>query len=82
MKLKAGRFLSDIGYLNPIHAHAWDFADAPLAYVAMLNSAYSDTGIQLRWVAPTILFVEVGGELFRGDSFPAADGAASGGTGV
>lgn len=82
LKLKAGRFLSDIGYLNPIHAHAWDFADAPLAYVAMLNSAYSDTGIQLRWVAPTILFVEVGGELFRGDSFPAADGAASGGTGV
>ena len=47
LKLKAGRFLSDIGYLNPIHAHAWDFADAPLAYVAMLNSAYSDTGIQL-----------------------------------
>lgn len=81
-KLKAGQFLSDIGYLNPIHAHAWDFVDAPLAYAALLNSAYSDTGVQLRWVAPTILFIEVGGELMRGDAFPAADGAASGGTGA
>jgi len=31
LKVKAGKFLSDIGYLNPIHAHAWDFFDAPLA---------------------------------------------------
>ena len=30
-------FLSDVGYLNPIHSHAWDFDDAPLAYTAMLN---------------------------------------------
>lgn len=82
LKLKAGRFLSDIGYLNPIHAHAWDFVDAPLAYTAMLNASYADTGLQLRWVAPTIVFVEAGGELLRGDSFPAADGASSGGTGA
>jgi len=82
LKVKAGKFLSDVGYLNPIHAHAWDFNDAPLAYVAMLNSAYSDTGVQLRWVVPTTLFIELGGELMRGDSFPAADGAASGGTGA
>jgi hypothetical protein len=82
LKIKAGQFLSDIGYLNPIHAHAWDFNDAPLAYVAMLNTAYKDAGVQLRWVVPTELFVEIGGELFRGDSFPAADGAASDGTGA
>ncbi|HZF27873.1 MAG TPA: hypothetical protein VE907_02025 [Gammaproteobacteria bacterium] len=82
LKIKAGKFLSDVGYLNPIHAHAWDFNDAPLAYVAMLNTAYADTGLQLRWVAPTTLFVEVGGELMRGDSFPASDGAASDGRGA
>ena len=82
LKIKAGKFLSDVGYLNPIHAHAWDFNDAPLAYVAMLNTAYSDTGVQLRWVVPTTLFIELGGELMRGDSFPAADGAQSGGTGA
>jgi hypothetical protein len=81
-KIKAGRFLSDIGYLNPIHAHAWDFADAPLAYVAMLDGGYSDTGVQGRWVAPTTLFFEVGAELFSGDTFPAANGADSNGTGA
>jgi hypothetical protein len=81
LKLRAGRFLSDIGYLNPVHSHAWDFADAPLSYTAMLDTALGDTGVQLRWVAPTILFVEVGGELLRGDSFPAA-GARNGGTGA
>lgn len=81
LKVKAGRFLSDVGYLNPIHSHAWDFDDAPLAYTALLNGAYKDTGIQLKWVAPTKLFVEFGTELLRGDSFPAA-GAAHGGVGA
>ena len=81
LKIKAGRFLSDVGYLNPIHSHAWDFDDAPLAYTAMLNGAYKDTGLQLKWVAPTTLFVELGTELMRGDAFPAA-GAAHGGVGA
>jgi hypothetical protein len=82
LKIKAGQFLSDIGYLNPIHPHAWDFYDAPLAYIAMLNGGLSDAGVQLRWVVPTTLFIEIGGELLRGDAFPAADGAASDGTGA
>ena len=82
LKVKGGRFLSDIGYLNPIHAHAWDFNDAPLAYVAMLNTAYKDDGIQLRWVVPAPLLIEIGGEILRGDSFPGANGAASDGTGA
>ena len=82
LKVKGGRFLSDIGYLNPIHAHAWDFNDAPLAYVAMLNTAYKDDGIQLRWVVPASLLIEIGGEILRGDSFPGANGAASDGTGA
>jgi hypothetical protein len=82
LKVKAGRFLSDIGYLNPIHAHAWDFFDAPLAYTAMLNGAYGDTGVQLSWVVPTDLYVQIGGEWLRGDSFPAANGADSHGTGA
>ena len=82
LKIKAGQFLSDIGYLNPIHAHAWDFNDAPLAYVAMLNTAYKDPGVQLSWVAPSTLFIQIGGEILRGDSFPAANGDASDGTGA
>jgi hypothetical protein len=31
---KLGRFFSGFGYLNEVHAHAWDFVDQPLAYQA------------------------------------------------
>lgn len=76
--LKAGRFFSHIGYLNPVHAHAWDFADQPLVYRAMLGNQYGDDGVQARWVAPTDVFLEFGAELFRGDSFPAGGATNSG----
>ena len=68
---KFGRFFSGIGYLNEQHSHTWDFADAPLPYLAFLNGQYGDDGVQLRWLAPTNMFVELGGEAMRGASFPA-----------
>ena len=71
LALKFGRFFSDLGYQNRIHAHAWDFADLPLAYRALLAGQLNDDGVQLRWVAPTDLFVELGAELLRGQEFPA-----------
>jgi hypothetical protein len=71
LALKAGRFLSDIGYQNRIHGHAWDFADVPLVYRALLAGQVKDDGVQLRWVAPTDLFLELGGEALRGQAFPA-----------
>ena len=71
--VKAGRFLSGIGYQNEIHQHAWDFADAPLVYKAFLGGRFNDDGVQLRWVAPTELFVELGAEAGRGRSFPGSD---------
>jgi hypothetical protein len=71
--LKGGRFLSGIGYQNEIHQHAWDFQDAPLAYKAFLGGRLNDDGVQLRWVAPTDLFLELGAELGRGRSFPGTD---------
>lgn len=75
--IKFGRFLSDIGYLNALHPHAWDFADAPLAYRAFLGNQYWDDGVQLTWVAPTDLYLELGAEVFRGGQFPASrDGGA------
>jgi hypothetical protein len=79
--IKAGRFFSHIGYLNNVHAHAWDFVDQPLVYRAMFGNQFGDDGIQLRWVAPTDLFVELGAELFRGEGFPAG-GAADDGQGA
>lgn len=77
--LKGGRFLSGIGYLNEIHQHAWDFQDAPLAYKAFLGGRLNDDGVQVRWIAPTDLFVELGGELGRGRVFPGTDRTRNGG---
>ncbi|HJV59529.1 MAG TPA: hypothetical protein VJ743_01230, partial [Albitalea sp.] len=76
--LKAGRFFSGVGYLNPQHAHTWDFVDNPLAYQAMLGTQYGDDGVQLTWLPPTDLYVEVGAELGRGRSFPGSDTARNG----
>ena len=70
LTLKAGRFYSSIGYLNSQHSHTWDFVDAPLAYQAMLGTQYNDDGVQLKWLAPTDTFIEIGLELGRGLSFP------------
>ena len=67
---KIGRFFSGIGYLNEQHSHTWDFADAPLPYMVFLNTQYGDDGVQLRWAAPTKLFLEFGAEAMRGASFP------------
>jgi hypothetical protein len=71
--VRFGRFFSGIGYLNEQHAHAWDFVDMPLAYLAFLGRQFGDDGVQLRWIAPTTLFLEIGAELGRGRSFPGSD---------
>ena len=81
LTLKAGRFFSGIGYLNQFHTHHDDFIDRPLPYRAFLNTQFGDDGVQLKWLAPTDRFVELGGELLRGDAFPAA-GAAHRGVGT
>lgn len=73
LSLKAGRFFSGIGYLNPQHAHTWDFVDNPLAYQALLGTQYGDDGLQLSWIAPTDLYIELGAELGHGRSFPGSD---------
>jgi hypothetical protein len=75
---KFGRFFSGIGYLNAKHAHTWDFADQPLPYQAFLADQYADNGLQVRWLAPTSLYFEVGAEVFEGGGYPAGGGANSG----
>jgi len=78
---RMGRFFSAIGYLNDKHSHSWDFVDQPLAYQAFLGNQYIDDGVQLRWLAPTDLYIELGGEIVRGDRYPAG-GAANSGVGA
>ena len=70
--IKAGRFFSDIGYQNRIHAHAWDFTYAPLAMKAFLGGQLNEDGVQFKWIAPTELYFDLGAELGRGRAFPAA----------
>jgi hypothetical protein len=69
--VKAGRFFSAVGYQNQIHAHAWDFTDAPLANKVFLGNQLNEDGIQLKWVAPTSFYWDVGVEAGRGRQFPA-----------
>ena len=76
--LKGGRFFSGFGYLNEIHAHAWDFVDQPLVYQAFFGGQRRQDGLQLKWVAPTDLFVELGVESGNGDAYPGTRRGANG----
>ena len=69
--LTGGRFFSEAGYLNKFHRHADDFSDRPLPYQAFFGGQYVADGLQLRWVAPTSLLVELGTELNWGGEIPA-----------
>lgn len=68
--VKAGRFFSSMGYANEVHRHAWDFVDAALASKAFLGNQLADDGVQVKWVAPTDLYLALGGEIGRGRGFP------------
>lgn len=83
LNLKFGRYFSGLGYLNDQHAHAWDFADQPLVYATFWGNQLAEDGVQLKWLAPTDMFIEVGGEVGKGRGFPGTDRAKSGsGAGV
>ncbi len=68
--VKGGRFFAGIGYVNEVHAHAWDFIDQPLVYQAFFDGQLAEDGIQLKWLAPTDMFIEFGAETGNGDRFP------------
>ena len=68
--IKGGRFFSGVGYLNAVHAHAWDFVDQPLVYQALFGSQCAQDGAQLKWLAPDRTFIEIGAEAGNGDAFP------------
>lgn len=80
--VKAGRFFSAVGYQNQIHAHAWDFTDAPLVMKAFLGGQLHDDGVQVKWVAPTELYLDLGAEFTRGLQFPAAPASKNGAAAV
>lgn len=73
LTLKGGRFLSGVGYANEQHAHGWDFADPSLMARALFGEHLRQDGVQLRWLAPTQVFLEFGAEFARGQFFPGSE---------
>ncbi len=73
LTLKGGRYISGIGYQNEQHPHAWDFADNNLMYQTLFGEHLVQDGVQLKWLAPTDTFVELGMEGGRGSAFPGSE---------
>jgi hypothetical protein len=76
--IKGGQFFSSVGYLNEIHAHAWDFIDQPLVYQAFFGGQMAVQGLQLKWIAPLDVLLELGVESGNGDYFPGTREARNG----
>lgn len=77
LNVKIGRFLSGFGYLNSRHSHDWDFSDTPLMYRVLFGGEQlAVDGLQLKWLAPTDLFVELGADVGRSEQFPASQSSA------
>ena len=70
LQFRAGRFLSQVGYLNENHPHADDFVMRPLLHRALLGEHYYDNGARLNWVLPAAFYWRVGAELMQGKRLP------------
>lgn len=56
LQLKAGKFRSAWGKINPIHPHALPFIDVPNAYANYLgDEGLNDAGLSLSWLVPNPL---------------------------
>ncbi len=68
-QIKAGKFLSDIGYINSRHPHDWDFVDRPLVNEYLFGDhGLQETGVQATWLAPTETYTQLGVELLQGET--------------
>lgn len=56
LQIKAGKFRSNFGRINPVHPHALDYIDYPRMYVNYLGGeGLSDKGAALNWLVPNPL---------------------------
>jgi len=68
-QVKAGKFRSSFGRLNPQHEHVWDFADAPLVNRAFFGEeGLDEKGGQINWLAPTPFYLLLGTEILQGEN--------------
>lgn len=69
LRVKAGKFKSDFGRLNPKHQHSWNFSSKPIIYEGLFGpDGISDPGIQLQWIAPTDIYIMGGVEAMQGSN--------------
>lgn len=68
LKVRGGKFLSGIGYLNGQHPHQWDFVDQNLPYRTLLGEhGLNDTGVRLSWLPRTgRWYTQLGVEVLQG----------------
>jgi hypothetical protein len=82
LQLKGGQFFAAFGRINPVHPHAWDFADDPLVHGRLLGpDGLRGVGAQVSWTAPLpwysqLIFAGQNGRGSTGFSFrnPGDDG--------
>jgi hypothetical protein len=69
LQVKAGKFLSDVGYINKHHIHDWYFVDQPWMRELMFgDEGLNEVGVQLSWLAPFDTYTRFGLEVLEGDS--------------
>lgn len=69
LQIKAGKFLSDIGYINKQHPHDWDFFDRPMVNEYLFGDhGLQETGAQLSWVPATDNYMRLGLEVLQGQT--------------
>jgi len=74
LDLRAGRFLSQVGYLNSHHTHSDAFAERPAVYRALLGGHYFDDGVRLSTLLPLPFYTSVGIEAFNGQQLAGGTG--------
>ncbi len=67
LRVKAGKFFSDFGYMNRQHPHEWDFVDQNLAHQNLFGFNLADTGVQLTWLPELPVYTLFGVEAFQGE---------------
>jgi hypothetical protein len=67
LRIKAGKFKSEFGRINPKHQHAWNFSSIPLVFETFFGpGGLSDEGIQIEWNLPTKTYWMAGFEAMQG----------------
>ena len=69
LQIKAGKFLSDVGYINKQHPHDYLFVDQPWMREFMFgDEGLNEKGIQLSWLPPLEIYTRFGIEVLQGES--------------